>query len=164
MSNFFSTFVQFFQLFLSKRFNFFPTSFNFLSQDYQIVMSGQFRTLAMFWITSYKIKCKHLNVDRLLLNLSHFQWKRAEKSLFSHIAYYYRVFPRFCQKNGPNSFISTAKTLVIRFNSNAKVEGEGAECSIACSDLTPTSTGTLVCKPSDQSQLQDSAPHRSTDD
>ena len=59
------------------------------------------------------------------------------------------LFTRFCQSKGPNNLNSTAKTLTIGFNSNAKKEGEGAECSVACSDLTPTS-GTLVWESSDQ--------------
>ena len=61
----------------------------------------------------------------------------------------FHLFPRFCKRKGPNSFKSTTKTLKIGFNSNAKKEGEGAECSVACSDLTPTS-GTLVWESSDQ--------------
>ena len=68
---------------------------------------------------------------------------------FSDCIALFHLFTRFCQSKGPNSFNSTAKTLTIGFNSNAKKEGEGAECSVACSDLTPTS-GTLVWESSDQ--------------
>ena len=62
---------------------------------------------------------------------------------FSDCIALFHLFTRFCQSKGPNSFKSLAKTLTIRFNSNKRKEGEGAECSVACSDLTPTS-GTLV--------------------
>jgi len=48
---------------------------------------------------------------------------------------------RFCQNKGPNNFTSTAGKLTVSFNANKKVEGEGAECTIACSDLEPTSLG-----------------------
>jgi len=48
---------------------------------------------------------------------------------------------RFCQKKGPNNFNSAASKLTVSFISNKKVHGEGAECTVACSDLTPTSSG-----------------------
>jgi len=49
---------------------------------------------------------------------------------------------RFCQNKGPTNFTSTAYKLTVSFNSHKKVEGKGAECTIACSDLEPTSSGT----------------------
>ena len=110
-------------------------------------------------------------LDGLLLYLSHLRWKYYAEILiqkvknfpnamqcsavvpttmyFSDCIALFHLFTRFCQSKGPNSFNSTAKTLTIGFNSNAKKEGEGAECSVACSDLTPTS-GTLVWESSDQ--------------
>jgi len=49
---------------------------------------------------------------------------------------------RFCQNKGPTNFTSTTGKLTVSFNANKKVEGEGAECTIACSDLELTSSGT----------------------
>merc|ERR1712192_265764 len=45
---------------------------------------------------------------------------------------------RFCQKKGPNKFRSSGNKLTVSFTSDRTVEGEGAECTIACSDLVPT--------------------------
>ena len=53
----------------------------------------------------------------------------------------FHLFPRFCQKKGPDNFNSTASKLTVSFISNKKGHGEGAECTVACSDLTPTSPG-----------------------
>ena len=81
----------------------------------------------------------------------HFNTTMAQSSLchFPTNCLHWPLFTRFCQSKGPNNLNSTTKTLTIGFNSNAKEEGEGAECSVACSDLTPTS-GTLVWESSDQ--------------
>ena len=45
---------------------------------------------------------------------------------------------RFCQNSGPKDFISNSKKLTVTFNSNKKVEGQGADCIVACSDFIPT--------------------------
>ena len=52
------------------------------------------------------------------------------------------MFLRFCQKSGPKNFSSSVDRLTVTFRSNMIEEGEGAECSIACSDLTPTEQAT----------------------
>jgi len=44
---------------------------------------------------------------------------------------------RFCQKSGPKNFSSSSSKLTLGFVSNRVFEGEGAECSIACSDVPP---------------------------
>ena len=46
-------------------------------------------------------------------------------------------FPRFCQNNGPNNFSFSGNRLTVTFSSNRAVEGEGAECTIACTNLAP---------------------------
>ena len=46
---------------------------------------------------------------------------------------------RFCQNKGPMNFSSSANKLTLTFKSNGKANGEGAECIVACSDLTKTS-------------------------
>ena len=53
--------------------------------------------------------------------------------------------PRFCQKSGPNNFSTSSDKLLVGFRSNKKVEAEGAECTIACSDKTPAKTSSGVC-------------------
>ena len=53
--------------------------------------------------------------------------------------------PRFCQKSGPNNFSTSSDKLLVGFRSNKKVEAEGAECTIACSDKTPAKTSPGVC-------------------
>ena len=45
---------------------------------------------------------------------------------------------RFCQKKGPNKFRSSGNKLTISFTSDRTAQGEGAECTIACSDHVPT--------------------------
>ena len=49
---------------------------------------------------------------------------------------------RFCQKSGPVNFTSTLSKLALSFVSNKNFEGEGAECTIACSDVSQTNEGT----------------------
>ena len=59
------------------------------------------------------------------------------------------TFPlRFCQNNGPSNFTVRANKLVLQFRSNRRVHGEGAECTIACSDFTPRAeTNPVTCSP-----------------
>ena len=45
---------------------------------------------------------------------------------------------RFCQNTGPSNYRSRASKLILEFRSNKRVHGRGAECTIACSDFTPT--------------------------
>ena len=55
----------------------------------------------------------------------------------SHQVGCYFLVSRFCQKKGPNNFRSSGNKLTVSFTSDRTVEGEGAECTIACSDLIP---------------------------
>ena len=80
------------------------------------------------------------------------------------------TFPlRFCQNNGPSNFTVRANKLLLQFRSNRRVHGkgadctiffiiifylfiyspgEGAECTIACSDFTPRAeTNPVTCSP-----------------
>ena len=55
-------------------------------------------------------------------------------------------FPRFCRNSGPNNFNFSGNRLTVTFRSNSSVEGEGAECTIACSDLAPAAnTSPGIC-------------------
>ena len=54
---------------------------------------------------------------------------------------------RFCQNNGPSNYRSRASKLILEFRSNKRVHGRGAECTIACSDFTPTAETNPPCIP-----------------
>ena len=56
-------------------------------------------------------------------------------------------FSRFCQNTGPSNYRSRASKLILQFQSNKKVHGRGAECTIACSDFTPTADTNPPCIP-----------------
>ena len=44
------------------------------------------------------------------------------------------AFTRFCGTKGPEEFTSKSKTLAVAFKSDKKGNGQGAECTVACSD------------------------------
>ena len=68
--------------------------------------------------------------DYLLLGNQ--RWSPAHFILKRQILYF--ASRRFCQKSGPQNFSSSSSKLTLSFVSNNAFEGEGAECSIACSD------------------------------
>lgn len=49
---------------------------------------------------------------------------------------------RFCANKGPDGYTSKVKTLAVTFKSDKNGNGRGAECTIACTDFTPTATWT----------------------
>ena len=53
-------------------------------------------------------------------------------------------FPRFCGKNGPDRLPIKGKSAAVVFKSDKKGNGGGADCTIACSDFSPT--GQIHCK------------------
>ena len=56
--------------------------------------------------------------------------------------------PRFCKNTGPSNFTFRANKLILQFRSNRRVHGEGAECTIACSDFIPRpETNPVTCRP-----------------
>ena len=56
----------------------------------------------------------------------------------------YFAFPRFCGKNGPDRLPIKGKSAAVVFKSDKKGNGGGADCTIACSDFSPT--GQIHCK------------------
>ena len=54
------------------------------------------------------------------------------------------AFPRFCGKNGPDRLPIKGKSAAVVFKSDKKGNGGGADCTIACSDFSPT--GQIHCK------------------
>ena len=61
---------------------------------------------------------------------------------------YLRSPPRFCKNTGPSNFTFRANKLIVQFRSNRRVHGEGAECTVACSDFVPTAeTNPVTCSP-----------------
>ena len=54
------------------------------------------------------------------------------------------AFPRFCGKNGPDRLPIKGKSAAVVFKSDKKGNGGGADCTIACSDFSPT--GQIRCK------------------
>ena len=51
----------------------------------------------------------------------------------------YFAFTRFCGTKGPDGFTSKSKALSVTFKSDKKGNSQGAECTVACSDFTPSS-------------------------
>ena len=56
----------------------------------------------------------------------------------------YFAFPRFCGNNGPDRLPVKGKSAAVVFKSDKKGNGGGADCTIACSDFSPT--GQIHCK------------------
>ena len=83
-----------------------------------------------FDLAHNKAHCKGKKGDFISLG------KKRFKAVVNQVGCYFLV-SRFCQKAGPNNFRSSGNKLTVSFTSDKTVEGEGAECTIACSDLVP---------------------------
>ena len=54
------------------------------------------------------------------------------------VAWRHFFLPRFCQNTGPSNVSLDGKKLTVGFKSDKRVNSQGAECTIVCSDFTPT--------------------------